>query len=138
MGGFSVKFDSYNLITKSYEFTQYVTLKFDIVLQTQESKIAVVQERNSVKVRTASMQSCNVDKKCKRISDPVNNQKKSFVQNSKNVLDDFTKTVFSISADEYKKWEELSFYNIMVQKSVSTVAVNKLKAKRWYDAHPPA
>ena len=133
---FSAKFNKYNVIANTYTFTQQVIFKFGITLQMQESVITVTQEGNTIKVQTSSMINYGVDKNWKKTTDGTENQRKVLEQNSKNILQTFTETVTQLSDVEYKSWEEKAYSNIWVQQSVALHAGNKLKAKKWYNAHP--
>ena len=88
------------------------------------------------KVQTTSMINYGVDKNWKKITDGTENQRKALEQNSKNVLQSFIDTASKLSDDDYKQWEEKAYCDIWVQQSVSSQAGNKLKAKKWYNAHP--
>lgn len=134
--GFTAKINKYNVIANNYTFTQQVIFKFGITLQMQESVINVSQEGNKIKVQTTSMINYGVDKNWKKITDGTENQRKALEQNSKNVLQSFIDTASKLSDDDYKQWEEKAYCDIWVQQSVSSQAGNKLKAKKWYNAHP--
>ncbi len=133
---FSAKFNSYNLFKNQYVITQQVTYKFGFSLQMQESKFLVVQDGQKFTVATTSMKTYTVDKNGKKTNDGIDANKKSMNQNSKNIAEDFAKTASSLSTDEYTKWSDSSYSNLFVQQSVWKDAGNKLKAKKWYAAHP--
>ena len=134
--GFSAKLNKYNVITNSFVFTQQVTYKFGINLQMQESVVSVTQEGNKIKVQTSSFRTFGVDKTGKKTTDGVEAGKKLMEQNSSNIMQSLIDTALNISQDDYKVWEEKAYSNIWVQQSVALDAGNKLKAKKWYNAHP--
>lgn len=125
-----------NVIDNQYTFGLKIIFKFGIGLQCQESNIVVTVDGKSFIVNTERMVTYNVDKNGKRTSDPLDNAAKSLAQNSVNIKNDLEKDLKELSEDDYQKWYNSAFYDIDVQAEISNYAANKLKAKRWYQAHP--
>ena len=133
--GFFVVFQSINPTENTYVFDQAVIFKFGIGLQRQDSRVIVKQDGQSFTVQTEKMATYSVDGNGDPKTDPIQNPAKSCNTNSKNIVNDFQKTAKSISADDYKKWSDEAYYNLLTQTEAAATATNKLKAKKWYSTY---
>lgn len=132
---FSANLADINPIDNTYTFVQKVTFK-SFGLQEQEATVVVWQEGTKIFVETKKMLSYSVDKNGKPSSKKNEMMKKAMTQNSKNILGDFEKSAKELSDDDYQKWYNAAYFSIPVQTGVADHATNKLKAKKWFNAHP--
>ena len=133
---FSAKLNGYDVMKNQFIITQQVSYKFGFSLQMQESKFLVTQDGQNFSVATSSVKTFTIDKNGKKTNNGIDGNKKSMTQNSKNIAADLEKTASSLSAEDYAKWSDAAYSDLLVQQSVSKLAGNKLKAKKWYSAHP--
>ncbi len=133
--GFFVVFKSMNPTENVYVFDQAVVFKFGVGLQRQDSRVVVKQNGQTFTVQTKGMSTYNVDSEGNRKTSPVQNPPKSCNANSKNIAGELEKNAKSLSADDYKKWSDEAYYNLLTQTATAATATNKLKAKKWYSTY---
>ncbi len=133
---FQAEIKSIDLYNKSYEMVQRVYYKFGIGLQCQESFFTVQQEDVNVSVLTTKMHTFGVDRNLKRTNEPYASQPKSLVVNSQNILNDMVKDAETLEEAKYNEWADKCYTNLSVQQLAGATAGNKLKAKKWFEAHP--
>ncbi|MCR5402131.1 MAG: hypothetical protein K6E78_11140 [Treponema sp.] len=132
---FKAEIKSMDLFQKNFDMVQRVYYKYGIGLQCQESYFTVSQEDANISVLTTKMQVYGVDKNLKRINEPYDNQPKSLVVNSSNILKDLVNDAKNLDDGEYQKWSDLCYSDLTVQQLAGFSAGNQLKAKKWYQAH---
>lgn len=134
--GASIEMKSFDVMAKTYSINQKVYFKYGFGLQCQEGDYIIKQEGTKITVTTTSLVTYAVDKNFKRKTDPIKNQPKTLVEYSKSILDSLVKDASEIDATEYNEWFDKCYTDLIVQQSAGVAAGNKLKAKKWYEAHP--
>lgn len=131
-----VVLDRANVIENEYIISTYLYFKAGIGYQCQKSVIIVNGDGNKFSVLTNSLVNYNVNKKGEQSGDIIDAAKKSYNVNSKNYVS-MIESYFSATSDEdYKKWEEAGYSDLLIQCKVGEQSPNRLKAKKWYNSHP--
>lgn len=129
-------FKKLDVINNEYEFAQLLIYKFGLTLQGQESFIRIKGNGNSFTVETLGMTTYGVDKYGKKTTKGEENSKSSWSKNSANIVKEIDERVKTLQKDGYDEWLEKATYNLTVYAAVGRFSANKLKAKKWYGAHP--
>lgn len=129
-------FSKLDVINNEYVFTQVLIFKFGLGLQGQETKLKITGDGNSFTVETLAMETYSVDKKGEQTTTGNENPKSSWTKNSANVVKELEERAAALKKEGYDEWLEKATYNLTVYAAVGRFSANKLKAKKWYGAHP--
>ncbi|MBQ6781584.1 MAG: hypothetical protein IJP62_10185 [Treponema sp.] len=131
-----IKITKLNPIENEYVFEQDVIFKSFGGHRKQSAQVSVRQDEQKFFVTTLKMTACTVDGNLKPIGEVTEIATKSQTQNSKNIAGDLERFAKELSADDYQKWSEAAYGSLVVQSAIAENATNKLKAKKWFSAHP--
>ncbi|MCM1320531.1 MAG: hypothetical protein NC041_03190 [Bacteroides sp.] len=132
------KLTKINVLDNNYELSYKLYYKSGITLNSQESVFAISSDGQNLSIQTLSMKNYTVDKNLNHTNSGADSTVKSMNKNAQDFAETFKTILSSFSDEEYQKWSDAALYNFDVQLGVAQYAANKLKAKKWYDAHPLA